>query len=65
MSGAAVKPICLRLVVDVMKTVPNAQIFGLGGIVTWYDAMEHMMLGARAVESVTGVMWYGYGIITS
>ena len=47
MSGAAVKPICLRLVVDVMKTVPNAQIFGLGGIVTWYDAMEYMMLEGR------------------
>ncbi len=62
-SGPAIKPFVLRLIVEVARTVSNPEIFGLGGIVTWYDAIEHMMVGAKAVQLVTGVLWYGYGII--
>ncbi len=63
LSGPAVKPHVLKLIEEVAKTVPNPEIFGLGGVVTWYDAMEHMMVGAKAVQMVTGVIWYGYGVI--
>ncbi len=63
MSGPAVKPIVLKLIAETLQVVPDAQVFGLGGVVSWYDAMEYMMIGARAVESVTGVIWYGTGII--
>lgn len=62
-SGPAVKPFVLKLIHEVYTTVPNAQIFGLGGVVSWYDAVEHLMIGARAVQLVTAVLWYGYGII--
>jgi dihydropyrimidine dehydrogenase (NAD+) subunit PreA len=62
-SGPAIKPFVLRLIHDVYTTVPNAQIFGLGGVLSWYDAVEHIMVGARGVQVVTGVLWYGYGII--
>lgn len=62
-SGPAVKPFVLRLIYEVYSSYPNTEIFGIGGIVSWYDAVEHMMLGAKAVQLVTGVIWYGYGLI--
>lgn len=62
-SGPAVKPMVLKLIFEVSTAVPEAQIFGLGGVVSWYDAVEHMMVGARAVQLVTAVLWYGYGVI--
>jgi len=64
-SGPAVKPFVLRLIAEVAKTVSNPEIFGLGGVTTWYDAIEHMMVGAKAVQLVTGVIWYGFGVINS
>jgi len=63
LSGPAVKPVVLRLIHEVSTAFPGAEIFGLGGITSWYDAVEHMMVGARALQLVTAVMWYGYGII--
>jgi dihydropyrimidine dehydrogenase (NAD+) subunit PreA len=63
LSGPAVKPVVLKLIHEVSSVVPEAQIFGLGGVSSWYDAVEHMMVGARAVQLVTAVMWHGYGII--
>ncbi|MEM0021619.1 MAG: NAD-dependent dihydropyrimidine dehydrogenase subunit PreA [Fervidicoccaceae archaeon] len=65
LSGPAVKPAVLRLIYEVSTAIPSAHIFGLGGIVSWYDAVEHMMVGARAVQLVTAVLWYGYGIINN
>lgn len=61
--GAAVKPIALRMVSNVAKSIPNAQIFGLGEVVSWYDAMEYLMVEVKAVQVVTGVIWYGMGVI--
>jgi dihydropyrimidine dehydrogenase (NAD+) subunit PreA len=62
-SGPVVKPFVLKLITEVIQTVKNPEIFGLGGVTSWYDAVEHMMVGAKAVQIVTGVLWYGYGII--
>lgn len=39
MSGAAVKPIALRMVWQVAKAV-NIPVIGLGGIMNWKDAVE-------------------------
>ncbi|MGC9115898.1 MAG: NAD-dependent dihydropyrimidine dehydrogenase subunit PreA [Fervidicoccaceae archaeon] len=65
LSGPAIKPTVLRLIHEVSEAVPGAEIFGLGGVVSWYDAVEHMMVGAKAVQLVTAVMWFGFGIINN
>ena len=49
MSGAAVKPIALRMVWQVAKAV-NIPVIGLGGISNWKDAVEFMLAGATAIE---------------
>jgi len=63
LSGPAVKPNTLRIVAEVKKALPEAEIFGLGGIESWWDAMEYISLGARATQVVTGAMVHGYEII--
>ena len=49
MSGAAVKPIALRMVWQVAKVV-NIPVIGLGGITDWKDAVEFMLAGASAIQ---------------
>ena len=36
---------------------------GIGGIETWMDALEFILLGADSVQVATAVMQYGYRII--
>lgn len=49
MSGAAVKPIALRMVWQVAKAV-KIPVIGLGGIMNARDAIEFMLAGATAVQ---------------
>ena len=49
MSGAAVKPIALRMVWQVAKAV-KIPVIGLGGIMNWRDAVEFMLAGASAIQ---------------
>lgn len=49
MSGAAVKPIALRMVWQVAKAV-KIPVVGLGGIMNAQDAVEFLLAGATAVE---------------
>ena len=49
MSGAAVKPIALRMVWQVAKAV-KIPVVGLGGIMSATDAVEFLLAGASAVE---------------
>lgn len=49
MSGAAVKPIALRMVWQVAKAV-KIPVVGLGGIMNWRDAVEFLLAGASAIE---------------
>ncbi len=49
MSGAAVKPIALRMVWQVAKAV-KIPVIGLGGIMNWRDAVEFLLAGASAVQ---------------
>lgn len=49
MSGAAVKPIALRMVWQVAKAV-NIPVVGLGGIMNWKDAVEFLLAGATAIQ---------------
>ena len=49
MSGAAVKPIALRMVWQVAKAV-GIPVIGLGGIMNWQDAVEFILAGATAIQ---------------
>ncbi len=49
LSGAAIKPIALRMVHSVCKNV-GVPVIGLGGIYTAEDVLEFMMAGATAVQ---------------
>ncbi|MBE6041344.1 MAG: NAD-dependent dihydropyrimidine dehydrogenase subunit PreA [Clostridiales bacterium] len=64
-SGPAVKPIALRFISDISRNddLKDMHISGMGGIETWYDALEFAMLGAGSVQITTAVMQYGYRII--
>ena len=63
--GPAVKPIALKFLTtiaqnEVTKRVP---VSGIGGISTWKDAVEFMLLGASNVQVCTAVMTHGFRII--
>ena len=64
-SGAAVKPIALRFILEMSsnKVMRGVQLSGVGGICTWKDAYEFMSLGCRNLQVCTAVMEYGYRII--
>ena len=64
-SGNAVKPIALRFVAELGKdpVLSGMHISGIGGVETWRDALEFIMLGAKSVQVCTAVMQYGYRII--
>ena len=64
-SGPAVKPIALRFISDLSNCVElsGLHISGMGGIETWRDAIEFLLLGAGSVQVTTSVMQYGYRII--
>ena len=48
LSGAAVKPVAIKLVSDVYSAV-RIPIIGMGGISSWEDAAEFFLAGATAV----------------
>jgi dihydropyrimidine dehydrogenase (NAD+) subunit PreA len=63
--GPAVKPIALNMVASIashpdMRDLP---ISGIGGIATWRDAVEFMLLGASNVQVCTAVMNHGFRIV--
>lgn len=62
--GPAVKPIALNMVKSCALD-PNVRlpISGIGGVESWKDAVEFMLLGASNVQVCTAVMHYGFGIV--
>ena len=64
-SGAAVKPIALRFIAQLKqdKELTKMPISGIGGIETWMDAVEFLLLGAENLQVTTAVMQYGYRIV--
>lgn len=63
--GPAVKPIALKMLTTLSQndTFKNTPISGIGGITTWRDATEFMLLGATNVQICTAAMLHGYKII--
>ena len=64
-SGNAVKPIALRFISELGQNekLKDLHISGMGGIETWRDALEFILMGAGSLQVTTAVMQYGYRII--
>jgi dihydropyrimidine dehydrogenase (NAD+) subunit PreA len=63
-AGPAVKPIALHMVSEVCRDEEiGVPVSGTGGISTWQDAAEFMLLGATTIQVCTGVMHYGFRIV--
>src|SRR5215470_12111798 len=66
-AGPAVKPIALNMLsslgIDPVVRDSGLPISAMGGITTWKDAAEFLLLGARSLQVCTAVMHYGFRII--
>ena len=66
-AGPAVKPIALNMLAalgrDSVVRGSGLPISGMGGISTWRDAAEFLLLGASSLQVCTAVMHYGFRII--
>jgi dihydropyrimidine dehydrogenase (NAD+) subunit PreA len=64
-SGAAIRPIALRFAANLLSDpeLAGVPISGIGGIETWRDALEFLLLGCRNVQVTTAIMQYGYRIV--
>lgn len=66
-AGPAVKPIALHMLsalgADPTVAAAKLPISGMGGITTWQDAAEFLLLGASSLQVCTAVMHYGFRII--
>jgi dihydroorotate dehydrogenase (NAD+) catalytic subunit len=60
-SGPGIKPVALRAVYDVYKET-RKDIVGVGGITTWEDAIEFFLLGAKAIQVGTALLYEDYPI---
>ncbi|RST72208.1 NAD-dependent dihydropyrimidine dehydrogenase subunit PreA [Siminovitchia acidinfaciens] len=63
-SGPAVKPIALNMIGDCARQKDiNIPISGIGGVSTWQDTVEFMLMGAGGVQICTAAMHHGFSII--
>ena len=64
-SGNAVKPIALRFIGELggNSNLKGMHLSAMGGIETWLDALEFILLGGETLQVTTAVMQYGYRII--
>jgi dihydropyrimidine dehydrogenase (NAD+) subunit PreA len=61
-TGRAIKPVALRCVADIARAV-RIPISGVGGIYSWRDALEFLLLGATTVQVCTAVMHQGFDLV--
>ena len=63
--GPAVKPIALNMVAEIARDQATAgmPISGIGGVTTWRDAAEYMVLGCGNVQVCTAAMTYGFRVV--
>jgi dihydropyrimidine dehydrogenase (NAD+) subunit PreA len=63
-AGPAVKPIALNMVSQVAADPEvGIPVSGIGGIETWRDALDFLLVGATTVQVGTSVMHYGFRLI--
>ena len=63
--GPAVKPIAMQMLRELAAhpEINKVPISGIGGIETWRDVVEFILLGATSVQVCTAAMHYGFGIV--
>lgn len=63
--GPAVKPIALKMLTTIAQDplTSKVPISGIGGISTWKDAVEFMLLGSTTVQVCTAAMNHGFRIV--
>ncbi|MGY0692367.1 NAD-dependent dihydropyrimidine dehydrogenase subunit PreA [Virgibacillus sp. FSP13] len=62
--GPAVKPIALNMIGECARQPDiNIPISGIGGVSTWQDTVEFMLMGAGGVQICTAAMHHGFSII--
>ena len=62
--GPAVKPIALHMVQQISSDPQSAlPLSGIGGVSTWSDAAEFILLGCENVQACTAPMHYGFRIV--
>ena len=63
-SSRAVKPIALRMVMEVAQLIrkefPGRSLSAIGGVESGNDAAEFILLGGDTIQVCTGVMKFGY-----
>lgn len=59
-TGPAIKPVLQRLIIEVLKAGIKVPISAVGGVASWQEAVEYLMIGATTVQVATAVMWEGY-----
>lgn len=62
-TGPAIKPIIMRHLSEVARNV-DIPISAVGGVNSYREVIEYIMLGATTVQLCTAVMWNGYERIT-
>lgn len=64
--GPAVKPIALNMIQQVNSDYvdgPPIPMSGIGGVSSWRDAAEFILMGCGTVQVCTAAMHYGYRIV--
>src|SRR5471030_2904485 len=62
--GPAVKPIALNMVADCARDADvGIPISGIGGVATWQDAVEFLLMGSSNVQVCTAAMHHGFKIV--
>ncbi len=62
-TGPAIKPVIMRHLSEVARNV-DIPISAVGGVNSYREVIEYIMLGATTVQLCTAVMWNGYECIT-
>lgn len=63
--GPAIKPIALNMVKELAldPITGKTPISGIGGIESWRDVVEYILLGCGSIQVCTAVMHFGFGIV--
>lgn len=62
LSGQAIKPVMLRAVAEICRHT-DLEVTATGGIMSWRDSVESLLVGARTVQLCTAVMLRGFSVI--
>jgi dihydropyrimidine dehydrogenase (NADP+)/dihydropyrimidine dehydrogenase (NAD+) subunit PreA len=62
-SCQAVRPIALRMIMEIARDVPELSISGIGGIECADDAIQFLLMGSSTVQLCTAPMLQGFGMV--